>query len=237
MILLIIIILIATLAVGYWLFMSSYSQVFGEYTWHGDRSRKQIALTFDDGPNKPYTQQILKILEKNNIKATFFMVGSCVERDPDTAIKVRENGHVIGNHSYSHKFSNYLVSLKMDDEIKKCQDTIKKHLGVVPALYRPPWLFRHPIMLKNLKDNKLFPVSGQFCHSFEVAHINGKKIADHVIKIARNGSIIIFHDGKEAEGGVRPETVKALPLIIAELKKQGFSFVTVPELLDIEAYN
>ena len=221
----------------YWLFMSSYSQVFGEYIWHGPRDKKQIALTFDDGPNDPFTSEILDILKKHKVQATFFMVGKCIERNPDTAKNVLADGHIIANHSLSHNFFNYFRSLRMTKEIKSNQDIIYKYLRLKPALYRSPWLFRHPFILKNLKNNKLTPISGEFCHPFEVFHINGQKMANHVIKISKNGSIIIFHDGHDSKGGNRIETVKALPIVIKHLEQQGYSFVTIPEMLGIKAYN
>jgi peptidoglycan-N-acetylglucosamine deacetylase len=221
----------------YYLFMSSYSQVFGNFPWHGSRKQKIIGLTFDDGPNKPYTNQVLDILEKHNIKATFFLVGKCIERDPETAQEVLRRGHVIANHSYSHEFKNYLTSLSFKNEISKNQEVIKKHLGVTPALYRSPWLFRQPFIIRQLKISNLSQISGQFCHSFEVAHVDGRKIADHCLRISKNGTILIFHDGKESVGGDRSQTVKGLELTILGLKAEGYSFETIPKMLNLKAYN
>ena len=217
--------------------MSSYSQVFGKFIWHGDRRKKQIALTFDDGPNNPYTNEILDILKNEKVKVTFFMVGKCILRDRETAKKILNDGHVVGNHSLSHSFSNYLKSISFKNEITANQKIIEDTLGVIPALYRSPWLFRQPFLLRTLKQQNLIPISGQFCHSLEVSQIDSKKIANHVLKIAKNGSIIIFHDGKEAVGGNRSETVNALRIVIPALKKQGYELVTVSELLDLKAYN
>ncbi len=217
--------------------MSPYSQIFGKFVWHGDRNKKEIALTFDDGPNSPYTNEILDLLSKENVKATFFMVGKCIERDPKTAKKILDEGHVVGNHSLSHEFKNYFKSLSFEKEIASNQKIIKDNLGISPALYRSPWLFRHPILLKTLKKQKLTPISGQFCHSLEVSQIDSQKIANNVLKISKNGSIIIFHDGKESVGGNRSETVKALETVIPELKKRGYRLVSVSDLLGIKAYN
>ena len=235
--LIVLLILTGSISVLYYLFMSSYSQVFGKFIWHGDRSIKKIAITFDDGPNNPYTEEILDILKQERVKATFFMVGKCILRDPDTAKKILNDGHVIGNHSLTHSFSNYLKSLSFKEEITANQKIIESTLGVIPALYRSPWLFRQPILLRTLKKLNLSPISGQFCHPMEVSQIDSKKIANHVLKIAQNGSIIIFHDGKESVGGNRLETVNALRIVIPALKRQGYKLVTVSELLNIQAYN
>ena len=229
--------ILCLIGILYFLFMSSYSQIFGKFIWHGDRNKKQIALTFDDGPNSPFTNEILDILSSEQVKATFFLVGKCIERDPTTEKRILSEGHIVGNHSYSHKFNNYLKSLSFKDEIVKNQIIIKDNLGVTPALYRSPWLFRHPALLRTLKQTKLTPVSGQFCHSMEVSQIESDKIANNVLNISKNGSIIIFHDGKESVGGDRSETVNALKLVIPALKEQGYKLVTVPDLLGIKPYN
>ncbi len=237
MIMTIILLIIILMALMYWIFMSSFSQFFGFFPWHGNRHEKSIALTFDDGPNEPYTSQVLEILKKHNIKGTFFLVGKCIEKDPETAKKIIKEGHIIGNHSFSHKFNKYLTSLSFEEEIQKNQEVIKKHLKLIPALYRPPWLFRHTFILRTLKKNNLSPISGEFCHSLEVAHVDGRKIADHCLKIAKNGSILIFHDGVESKGGDRSQTVEGLEITILGLKAQGYSFKTIPDLLKIKAYN
>ena len=127
--------------------------------------------------------------------------------------------------------------MSFEKEIASNQKIIKDNLGISPALYRSPWLFRHPILLKTLKKQKLTPISGQFCHSLEVSQIDSQKIANNVLKISKNGSIIIFHDGKESVGGNRSETVKALETVIPELKKRGYRLVSVSDLLGIKAYN
>ena len=106
----------------YWLFMSPYSQVFGRYPYRGDRTDRVVALTFDDGPNEPYTSQIAEYLAGRNIRATFFQVGRCVERHPDTTARLAAAGHVIGNHSYAHAFHAYLVPGRLSREIARMHD-------------------------------------------------------------------------------------------------------------------
>jgi peptidoglycan/xylan/chitin deacetylase (PgdA/CDA1 family) len=216
--------------------MSPYSQLFGQYHWRAQTKDRVIALTFDDGPNEPYTSHILNILDKFGVKATFFQVGKCVERSPKTSKRILGSGHVIGNHSLSHEFHRYFLSLDFKQEILENQAILKKYIGKTPALYRSPWLWRQPFLFKTLKTNGLVPISGKFCHSLEVLQIDSKKIAKATIKKARTGSIIIFHDGCGGKGGNRDETVMAVSIVVDSLLKNGYSFVTVDKLLNIPAY-
>jgi peptidoglycan/xylan/chitin deacetylase (PgdA/CDA1 family) len=220
----------------YWLFMSSFSQVFGRYPYRAKTDKKLIALTFDDGPNEQYTSDILKILEKYSIKATFFLVGKAILREPGLTKKIYNSGHTIGNHSLSHEFHKYFSSLTFKKEILNNQEIIKKQIGQKPALFRSPWLWRQPFLLSTLKKYGLQPISGEFCHPLEVLQIDSDKIAAHVLKIVRSGSIIIFHDGKDGKTGNRRETVKAVETVISSLNAQGYEFITVDKLLNIPAY-
>lgn len=225
-----------SLALAYWLFMSSYSQVFGSYRWRQKTNRKVVALTFDDGPNEPYTSQILDILDQFGVKATFFQVGRCVERFPKTTARVLRAGHTIGNHSLSHEFHKYFLSLSFKYEIQCNQTILHKHIGKLPALYRSPWLWRQPFLLKTVRAQGLVPVSGVFCHPLEVLQIDGRRIARATLAKAKPGSIIIFHDGFDGRGGNRSETVRAVRITVEELKQRGYSFVTVDKLLGVPAY-
>jgi len=233
---LILVVVILVVALAYWVFMSSYSQIFGTFPWRVKTSKKVIALTFDDGPNEPYTSEILDYLNSKDVKATFFQVGKCVKRYPQTTKKIIEAGHVIGNHSLSHAFHNYLTHPAFEDEIASNQQILKNVIGKSPALFRSPWLWRQPWLLKSLKKYNLSPVSGQFCSPLEPFQIDGKKIASSAIRIAKPGAIIIFHDGKESKGGDRSETVKAVKIVVNRLIQDGYEFKTVDELLGIKAY-
>jgi peptidoglycan/xylan/chitin deacetylase (PgdA/CDA1 family) len=223
-------------ALGYWLFASPYSQVFGTYPWRGETRKKVVALTFDDGPNDPYTSQILDILEHFKIKATFFQVGTCIERFPQITRRAFKAGHVIGNHSLSHKFHLYFTNLFFEREILDNQSVIQKCIGRTPALYRSPWLWRQPFLFKTLTTNELTAVSGEFCHPLEVFKINADKIAGAVLGKVKPGSIIIFHDGYNGKAVNRTQTVKAVNIVVEQLLKKGYSFVTLDRLLGVPAY-
>ena len=236
------IIAICLVAVGllYWLFMSSYSQVFGDFPYKVDIKEKIIALTFDDGPNEPYTSEVLSYLREKNIPATFFLVGKCIERYPELIKQIQNDGHVIGNHSVSHAVHKYFTSLSFKNEILSNQKIIEKHIGKKPALFRPPWLFHQPFLLQTVRRLGMTPVSGVFCHPMEVLQSSGRptaeQIAAHVQKVAKPGSIIIFHDGFDARGGDRHATAGAVRQVINQLEQDGYRFVTVDKLLNVPAY-
>ncbi|HUY53010.1 MAG TPA: polysaccharide deacetylase family protein [Candidatus Dormibacteraeota bacterium] len=214
--------------------MSSYSQIFGPYIWRSKTNDKLIALTFDDGPNEPYTSQILDILAEHQIKATFFMVGNCIKRYPEVAKKILAADHSVGNHSVSHKFLNYFRPNFYPNEIIRNQKIFQNYLNITPALYRSPWLWRYPSLLRKLKATGLTAISGEFCHSLEIFQIDSKKIAKAVIRKAKPGAIIIFHDGKEGNTGDRSQTVEAVKLVIKKLIEDNYKFVTIDELLRLQ---
>jgi peptidoglycan/xylan/chitin deacetylase (PgdA/CDA1 family) len=220
-----------------WLFMSSTSQIFGNFPYKINTSKKMIALSFDDGPNEPYTSQIVDFLNSKNIKATFFQVGKCIERFPDATDKIYKSGHVIGNHSLSHKFHKYFTEPSFQKEIDETQKIIKQQINKEPALFRSPWLWRNPPFLKMLKAKSLQPVSGLFCHFFEPFQPSGERIARRALAKAKPGVIIIFHDGFDSQTGNRSQTVKAVKITIEELIKQGYELVTVDKLLKVPAYH
>jgi peptidoglycan/xylan/chitin deacetylase (PgdA/CDA1 family) len=226
----------AATCVFYWVFLSPYSQAFGPYAWRGRDSDRVVALTFDDGPNEPYTSQIADILSDREIRATFFQVGWCVERSPATTAALAAAGHVIGNHSLSHRFRTYLQPGAFTREIEETQQILKRTLGKEPLLVRTPWLWRQPAILSMFRRRKLTPVSGLFCHALEVFQIDAARIARRAASKTRPGAILIFHDGFNARGGVRAETVKAVSMTIDALLNRGYRFVTVDELLGAPAY-
>ncbi len=222
------------LFVVYWLYMSPYSQVFGKFPYKARTSKKQIALTFDDGPNEPYTSQLLDYLDAQGVKATFFQVGKCVERFPEVTKRIASNGHLVGNHSLSHSFPKYFTEHSFENEINQSQRIFKNVLGKSPVLFRPPWLWRYPKLFKTLKAHNLQPVSGQFCSNLEVFQPSAQRIAKATVAKAKPGAFIIFHDGFDAKGGNRGQTVEAVKLVVKALRQQGYEFVTADKLLGIQ---
>ena len=222
--------------VAYWTMMSSYSQLLGPFPYRGTVTSKMIALTFDDGPNEPFTSQIADILARTGTRATFFQVGECVQRFPKVTARLVRDGHVIGNHSQSHHVTRCLGVGSQRSETAVAQKAIARAIGRVPALYRPPWLIRTPTLPAVLRHNGLTPVSGEFCHALEVFQPPARWIARRAVAKAQPGAILIFHDGFDARGGNRASTVAAVQMVIADLTRRGYGFVTVDELLGVPAY-
>jgi peptidoglycan-N-acetylglucosamine deacetylase len=223
-------------AAGYWLCMSSYSQAFGAFPYRGQTQDKVVALTFDDGPNEPYTSQLADFLAERRVRATFFQVGRAVLRNPEVTRRLAGDGHVIGCHGFTHEFTNYLSRRTLAEDIRKSVAALAT-TGLRPALYRPPWLLRTPGLAPVLREHSLSAVSGEFCHALEVFQPRPEVIAERALAKARPGSIIIFHDGFDGRGGNRASTVAAARIVVDRLEAQDYRFVTVNELLGIPAYH
>jgi peptidoglycan-N-acetylglucosamine deacetylase len=229
--------LLVFLLLSYFLFFSSTSQLFGAVKYQGQSGEKKlIALTFDDGPNEPYTSQILETLRNQGVKATFFLVGENAARYPEITQKIFAEGHIIGNHAYCHRFLAAIFHPSFKDEITKTQDLILQLVGKKPALFRPPWFFRQPLMLKAVNKLGLTTITGTFGSYWEVFQLSHEGIADQALKRIKSGTILVFHDGYNNRGASREKTVEAVKIVIPKLLAAGYHFVTVPQLLDIKSY-
>ena len=202
--------------------------------WHGDISQPKIALTFDDGPNEPYTSQILDILKKYNVKATFFVLGTNVERYPDTARRIVEEGHVIGNHTYDHPYLLIQSKAHIKYEIEKTEQAIFKATHTKPYLFRPPYGVTDNWIYHAVKEHDYITIEWSVTGNNGGKEISTDVIEKDVLSRVTNGAIILLHDGKRLiKGADRRDIVKALPFIIESLQKKGYQFVTVSELLGL----
>lgn len=220
----------------YYFFFSPKSQYFGRVIWQGPEHDKSVALSFDDGPNEPYTSELLELLKKHNIKATFFVVGENALRFPEPVKKMIAEGHIIGNHSLSHNFLIPIFDPYYKAEISETQDILEKFIGQKPALFRPPWFFRQSKMLKTASHFGLTTVTGTFASPWEVFQINSSAIARKAVELTGSGTILVFHDGYNNSTASRHKTIQAVELTIKQLLEKGYKFVTIPELLNIPAY-
>ena len=225
----------AAAGAGYWLCLSPYSQALGPFPYRGAGTGKVVALTFDDGPNEPYTSRLADFLAQRQIRATFFQVGRAVLRYPEVSRRLLADGHVIGNHSFTHEFTNCLSPRALAGEVRMGQEALAT-IGLRPALYRPPWLLRTPALRRILAGHGLRAVSGEFCHPLEVFQPRPQLIARGVLAKVRPGSIVIFHDGFDGHAGDRASTVAAARIVVDRLSADGYRFVTVDELLGVPAY-
>ncbi|MDQ1482000.1 MAG: peptidoglycan-N-acetylglucosamine deacetylase, partial [Actinomycetota bacterium] len=140
------------------------------------------------------------------------------------------------NHSYSHQFTRYLREPSQLGEITRAQTVLSDIAGVRPALYRPPWLCHWPWVLGSVQKARMQVVSGEFGHPLEVFQPCGAALARWARRLTRPGTILIFHDGVEARGGRRDQTVAAVGPLVDALVRDGYRFVTVDEMLGVAPY-
>lgn len=208
------------------------SQFIGKSYWRGNRNEKKIALTFDDGPYEPYTSQILEILKKYNVQATFFLIGKNIECYPEAVKRIQEQGHEIGNHTHIHRRFFYTLFPAIREDINKCQALIKNITGINTSLFRQPLGFRNPSIVKMVEDLNMHMIGWTF-RTYDGTDQNPERIIKRALNNVSNGAIIVMHDGCDKEGGKKDGTVAALPVILEKLKSDGYKFVAVSELLGI----
>ncbi|MGI3781913.1 MAG: polysaccharide deacetylase family protein [Janthinobacterium lividum] len=241
----------ASLAIGtaYWAGFGPRTQMWGAFPYRasaatdvasspreGLGAERVVALTFDDGPNEPWTGRLLDVLAAKGVRATFFQVGRCAERFPSTTRRVVDEGHVLGNHSLNHAFTSYLRDPHQRDEVARAQEVLHRVAGVVPGLYRPPWLCHWPWVLRTVEGAGLQVVSGTFGYPLEVFQPAAPRMTAGAARRIRPGSILIMHDGREARGGDRSQTVASVGPLIDRLRVDGYTFATVDELLGVPAH-
>lgn len=217
----------------FYLFFSPWSQWFGQFPYRLPTRERLVALTFDDGPNEPWTSRLLDVLQRHGVHATFFLVGRHVEQFPDTVRRMVSEGHTIGNHSYSHVFGKYLADPRFEEEIERTQITIKRVVGITPRWFRSPWLFRQPALINNLQTHGLTAVSGDFGSEREIFQPSAVSMAQRAVHKTKPGTILIFHDGNGAKGGHRQQTVEAIDRLIPMLQSAGYRFVAVDSLAQL----
>ena len=190
---------------------------------------REVALTFDDGPSVPYTGQVLDILRKNRVHATFFICGANAERYPDLVRRIKAEGHEIGNHTYSHPWLYLMDRAKIADEIDHTQDVLQKISGRRPRLFRPPfgvrWFSLWPLLRERGLTMVLWSIRG---YDGELA---APDIARATLDQLQPGGIILLHDGFETRRPAevdRSATVRALPAIISGIRRAGYTFVRIP---------
>ena len=199
----------------------------GNWYFHGNRDKKEIALTFDDGPSKE-TEKILDLLKKYHAKATFFIWGKRIKEREKIIERIIKEGHEIANHSYEHKRLWFKSKKYIENDLKKCDGKLYKN-KIKTNLFRPPGLkigFNLLIICKKLNKKII---------AYDVVSNDWRKkgveyAVKRVLKKTKKGSIINFHDYLEGIG-FNKEIIPILEKVLPSLKKK-YGFVTVNELLD-----
>ncbi len=192
-------------------------KIFHQMVWHFSREQNNIYLTFDDGPVPGVTDFVLEELGLRNMKATFFMVGDNVRKFPDLARKVVEEGHGLGNHTFSHMNGFQNSAERYLNDIACCQREIIRATGENPLIFRPPYgkITKKQFQL-TAKKYKLIMwdvISGDYDQ-----HQSPQKCLKKSIKYSQNGSIVLFHDQQKTEAVIRA----VLPEYLDYIKRSGF---------------
>lgn len=185
---------------------------------------QKVFLSFDDGPNEPYTSQILDTLKAESVRASFFVCGKNVRRFPEVTKRIVADGHAIGNHSHSHSFFLTLLGL-LKKETLETNQIIESVTGVRPTLFRPPWGLATPWLKSQIPEMQIVRWD---IDSRDWRRPGVEKIVKRVTKNIRPGAIVLLHDGQKTKGGDRSQTVTALPLLIRALKDKGYTFAVLP---------
>jgi peptidoglycan/xylan/chitin deacetylase (PgdA/CDA1 family) len=212
-----------------WAVRGRSASVFGKSVWRGPRSRPALALTFDDGPSES-TPEILGILDRHRVPATFFQCGANVERLPAVAAEVRAAGHEIGNHSHTHPMLCFRSAAFIEEELRRAQEAIGRHTGATPAWFRAPfgvrWFGLGAAQQKLGLTGVMWSAIGYDWNS------GADAVVERMSGNAGNGAILCLHDGRELR--VNPDarvTVESVRRLVPMLLDRGYRFETVSRLL------
>jgi peptidoglycan/xylan/chitin deacetylase (PgdA/CDA1 family) len=223
------------LAFGLWFWWACSepsSTFFRPVLIRGPQEGKRLALTFDDGPAEPFTEQVLAILHAYQVPATFFVCGRNVEKHPELLRRIVAEGHEVGNHTYSHLFVYFKSRRRIAEEIDRTQAIIEKVVGFRPNIFRPPygarWFGLVPTLLERGMHLILWSATGYDWRK----DVQG--ITEAALRELQPGAVILLHDGRETRpaGEIdRSRTVLALPAIIAGARQQEYTFCPLKDFL------
>ncbi len=204
---------------------------YGTTVTHNYAAGKNVALTFDDGPYPPYTEELLKILAERQVKATFFMVAEHAEKYPALVAKIAAQGHEIALHALKHRDFLKLSLAEQQSDVAAGKMILEKLSGQKITLMRPPHGFRDWAVIDTLQRNSLTAVNWSVIPR-DWTNPGVAVIVDRVMEQMQSGAIVLLHDGDSPKYvASREETVQAVPIIIDKLRAEGYNFVTVNELM------
>jgi len=222
---------LAASAAGYQT-MSPTGQWYGATFVGLPRGSKQLALTYDDGPNDPHTLRLLEVLARHNVRATFFLIGLYVKQRPDIVRELAKAGHAIGNHTYSHRNLIFASSQQTKQELQQCEQILDGVVGKHSTIFRPPFGGRRPGTLGIARSLGLEPVMWRVSgHDW-----NGSSAEDIERRIrgrVHGGDVILLHDGGHRNFGAdRSQTVIATDRFISWCRSRNYEFVTIPQMME-----
>ena len=204
-----------------------HTPVLGYPLFYGNTHLPEVALTFDDGPNPYYTPQVLAVLQRYRIKATFFDVGYLVVDYPNIVRQEYNQGNIVANHSWSHPELTLLSAPAIQSQITTASNAIKAAIGVRPSFFRPPYgAINHTVLAQAKYAGVTTVLWDASAGDWKLPGVN--VIVSKILYYLHDGAIILLHDG----GGNRAQTVAALPILISTIENRGFKFVTIQQLVD-----
>jgi peptidoglycan/xylan/chitin deacetylase (PgdA/CDA1 family) len=222
----------ALLSAAGWHSMWPASQLYGRTFIGLGRGSKLLALTYDDGPNDPWTPRLLEVLARHDVHATFFMLGRFVTQRPDIARQVAASGHAIGNHTYTHPNLIFASPAQVLAQIEDCDRAITDAVGEYAKLFRPPFGGRRPDVLAAARRKGFVPVMWSVS-AYDWNADPPEKVERKIASQVHGGDVILMHDGGHlAFGTDRAASVAATDRLITRYKSDGYRFVTVPEMIN-----
>ncbi len=208
------------------IFDIKFSYFLKSFNENRDLQEKKIAVTFDDGPTE-FTPEFLDLLKKNEAKATFFCIGKQIEKHPEIFRRIIEEGHEIGNHTYSHsEKTGFFSTQKMISEIERNDETILKFGNITTELYRPPFGITNPNIAKAIKKTGKKSI-GWNIRSFDTVIENPDKITNRILPKIKPGSVILLHDTSE-------KTYLVLENLLLFLNRENYKTVTISQLFNFK---
>jgi peptidoglycan/xylan/chitin deacetylase (PgdA/CDA1 family) len=191
---------------------------------------RQIALTYDDGPNEPHTLHLLGVLAKHSVHATFFLIGRYVQQQPAIVREIVSAGHVVGNHTFTHPLLIFKRESEIRMELTQCRSALQDAIGEPSNLFRPPFGGRRPASLRVARELGLEPVMWNVT-GYDWNAPPAAAIEREVAKQIRGGDVILLHDGGHKQMGAdRSQTVIATDHLLGRYKSEGYDFDTIPRM-------
>jgi peptidoglycan/xylan/chitin deacetylase (PgdA/CDA1 family) len=214
--------------------MAPTGQWYGRTFTNLKSGTRQIALTYDDGPNDPHTERLLDVLARYEVHATFFLIGRYVQQRPEIARAVAAAGHAIGNHTFTHPLLTFKSGAEIRQQLSDCRAALHDAVGEHSNLFRPPFGGRRPAVLSLARELGLQPVMWDVT-GYDWTAPPSEVIKRKVEKQIRGGDVILLHDGGHKQMGAdRSQTVLATDRLISRYLSEGYSFRTIPQMMSKE---
>jgi len=217
---------------------AGYQSIAPTGQWYGrtftglPRGSRQIALTYDDGPNDPHTLRLLAVLARHGVQATFFLIGRYVRQRPEITREIANAGHVIGNHSFTHPLLTFKRETEIRLQLSECRAALQDAIGQHSNLFRPPFGGRRPAVLRVARELGLQPVMWNVT-GYDWNAPPAAVVERNVSRQIRGGDVILLHDGGHKQMGAdRSQTVIATDRLITRYKSAGYDFLTIPQMMD-----